>query len=249
MYKNKLMLSEWMVDIPKDFEQDWIMLICPIGRRSLVIAAKGTTTAYSRVGQCLNNFPSNLPGGCRKTFHSSSDYCILDCIYHEVTRTYYVLDLMCWRGHPVYDSDAEFRLFWLKTKLNDEGEKLSTPSRINPFRFIPLDSYPCTKESISQVLSSKWPLDVDGLLFFHKQGHYSHGRSPLAVWLKAHMVPDLLGLPVSQEFLACAPAISDIKMDATHSKEDGKSETKPTPASQPQTQSEENMDDSSSVTQ
>lgn len=34
---------------------------------------------------------------------SSADYTILDCIYSEVDRTYYILDVMCWRGHPVYD--------------------------------------------------------------------------------------------------------------------------------------------------
>lgn len=32
-----------------------------------------------------------------------ADYTILDCIYSEVDRTYYILDIMCWRGHPVYD--------------------------------------------------------------------------------------------------------------------------------------------------
>lgn len=32
-----------------------------------------------------------------------TDYTILDCIYSEVDRTYYILDIMCWRGHPVYD--------------------------------------------------------------------------------------------------------------------------------------------------
>ncbi len=31
------------------------------------------------------------------------DYTILDCIYSDVDRTYYILDVMCWRGHPVYD--------------------------------------------------------------------------------------------------------------------------------------------------
>jgi len=30
-------------------------------------------------------------------------YCILDCIYNEAKQTYYILDVMCWRGHPVYD--------------------------------------------------------------------------------------------------------------------------------------------------
>ena len=33
----------------------------------------------------------------------SAVYCILDCIYNEAKQTYYILDVMCWRGHPVYD--------------------------------------------------------------------------------------------------------------------------------------------------
>lgn len=36
-------------------------------------------------------------------FLMSIDYTILDCIYSEVNQTYYVLDVMCWRGHPFYD--------------------------------------------------------------------------------------------------------------------------------------------------
>lgn len=36
----------------------------------------------------------------------TSDYTVLDCIYSELTRTFYILDLMCWKGHPVYDSEV-----------------------------------------------------------------------------------------------------------------------------------------------
>ena len=211
------MMSEWLVEVPEDFEHSWMMIVCPIGRRSLVISSKGTTLAYARSGQCLKQFPSNLPGGCRSTYHTSHDNCILDCIFHEGTRTYYVLDIMCWRGHPVYDSDTEFRSFWLKSKLAEEGEKLSTHSRTNPFKFIQLDSFPCSKDSITQVLGSRWHTEVDGLLFLHKEAHYTTGRSPLAVWLKAHMVPDLLHLPISDEFLACAPTMSEPKASSDSS--------------------------------
>ena len=189
------------------------MVVCPVGRRSLVIASKGTTTAYSRAGQMIKNFPSYLPGGHKRTYHNDSDHCILDCIYHETSRTYYVLDVMCWNGYPVYNSDTNFRTFWSKTKLGEEGERVSTHSKINPLRFLCLDYYPCSKDSIVKVLSSKWPVEVDGLLFFHKDAHYIIGRNPLTSWLKPHMVPDILKLPVSQEFLACAPSLSDVKMD------------------------------------
>lgn len=46
-----------------------------------------------------------LIGGelCINFVHCVTDYTILDCIYSEVKQTYYVLDVMCWRGHPFYD--------------------------------------------------------------------------------------------------------------------------------------------------
>ena len=33
------MLSEWLVDVPDDLQQEWFMVVCPVGKRNLVIAA------------------------------------------------------------------------------------------------------------------------------------------------------------------------------------------------------------------
>ncbi len=61
-----------------------------------------------------------------------ADYTILDCIYSEVDRTYYILDVMCWRGHPVYDC---------------------------PVR--PASNPPAVQECLSNCLSNKvWATDV-----------------------------------------------------------------------------------------
>ena len=207
------MLSEWLLGVPQAFEQEWLMVVCPVGRRSLVVATRKTTSAYSRSGQCLNNFPSLLPGGCHRTHRTADDFTILDCIHHEASRTYYVLDVMCWRGHPVYNCDTEFRMFWLRTKLAEAGEAVAGHSRINPLRFLPLDNCPCDRASVAAVLAQRWPVQVDGLLFLHRRAHYTTGRSPLALWLKPHMVPDLLSIPVSQEFLDCAPTLSHVEME------------------------------------
>jgi len=35
-----------------------------------------------------------------------TDYSVIDCIYSEVSRTYYMLDLMCWASYPIYDSEV-----------------------------------------------------------------------------------------------------------------------------------------------
>ena len=229
-YNKQLMLSEWMIDVPEDFEENWKFVVCPIGKRCLVISNYGTTTAYSRSGEFFKNFPSLLPGGCAHTYRlAARDYCILDCIYHEISRVFHVLDVMCWGGHPVYDSDMEFRIYWKETKLHDEGDRLGKYSRINPLTFKNLDYYPCTKEKLSEVLGGKWSLEVDGLLFIHKGAHYTTGRSPLAAWLKPQMVQEVLKIPVSEEFLSCAPTLpivmetisSEKKSKKTRSKKNG----------------------------
>ncbi|CAA6659924.1 unnamed protein product [Spirodela intermedia] len=46
---------------------------------------------------------------------------ILDCIFHEPDQTYYVIDMVCWRGYSLYDCSAEFRFFWLNSKLIETG--------------------------------------------------------------------------------------------------------------------------------
>ncbi|CAH1253020.1 SNUPN [Branchiostoma lanceolatum] len=211
------MLSEWLVDIPGDLEEEWLMVACPVGRRNLVVAAKGTTKAYTKGGYCVNCFPSALPGG-RKGAYSSKEYTILDTIFCEASRTFYVLDVMCWKGHPVYDSETDFRFYWLQTKLQEEpgvGEHSNT----NPFVFVALKNTPCQRLSIQQRLAETFHYEVDGLLFYHKRTHYTFGCSPLVGWLKPHMLPDILGIP--------APTITveTSVMDTIHESDEDSIET------------------------
>lgn len=81
-YKNQIMLSEWLVDVSEDFFHSWLFVVCPIGRRCLVVAARQWTAAYARNGYCLRRFPSNLPGGNKRSGYGK--YTILDCIFNEV---------------------------------------------------------------------------------------------------------------------------------------------------------------------
>lgn len=200
------MLSEWLLDVPADFEENWLVVVAPVGRRSLIVSSGGTTRAFSRAGAEIRCFPSLLPGGCHRTNKHGRDYCILDCVFHEGSLSYYILDVMCWRGYPVYDSDLEFRTYWKQQKYQ-EASDIGVYSRINPLPFHDLDYHPCTKESLTSLLAGEPPYEVDGLLFIHKQCRYIIGRSPLANWLKPHMVTERLGVPVSPEFLARSPAV------------------------------------------
>jgi len=35
-----MMLSEWMLEVPQDFIDNWIMVPCPLGRRNRIVASK-----------------------------------------------------------------------------------------------------------------------------------------------------------------------------------------------------------------
>ncbi|WAQ99911.1 SPN1-like protein [Mya arenaria] len=185
----ELMLSEWLVEVPQNFEKEWMM---------------GTTTAYGRNGYRVNSFPSHLPGGNRRQKDNYKDNAILDCIYHEVEKTFYVLDIMNWKNHPVYDSDTDFRFFWMMSKLQEVPE-LGEISKLNPYKFIPLQYHDCQKETLTKVFESATQ-QFDGCLFYHRQAHYTFGRSPLVVWLKPYMVSEMLGLEVPPAMMEQKPA-------------------------------------------
>jgi len=190
-YKDQIMLSEWLVDVPADFNQEWLMLVCPKGKRNLVVAGSCCTSAYSKGGYRVETFASSLPGGSYNS--SPASYCVLDCIYNELERTFYVLDVMCWNNHPFYDSETDFRFFMLHSKFQETPE-LATVSDTNTYAFKALKNYPCMNDDITNAVK-EWDYDmIDGLLFYHKRTHYTFGSTPLVTWLKVPMLKDVLDI-------------------------------------------------------
>jgi len=206
-YKNQLMLSEWLVEVPADLASHWILILCPEGRRNLVVASNGLTKVYSKSGKMVKKFPSNLPGGSRNQ-NTRNKYSILDCIYSDKEKMFYILDMMCWSGFTYYDCDTEFRLSWVQQKFIENRDILMDTSRTHPYRFTPLPIYQCSRESISSALNSKLPFEdkLDGLLIYHKNVHYMPGKTPLVGWLKGYMVPELLNIQVDDEYMCQQPS-------------------------------------------
>ncbi|XP_071078022.1 snurportin-1 isoform X2 [Desmodus rotundus] len=188
----------------EDKKDDQEMDVDPAEKLPKRYANQGSTSAYTKSGYRVNRFPSLLPGGNRRNSTTAKDYTILDCIYSEVKQTYYVLDVMCWRGHPFYDCQTDFRFYWMHSKLPEE-EGLGENTKLNPFKFVGLKNFPCTPESLREVLSMDFPFEVDGLLFYHKQTHYSPGSTPLVGWLRPYMVSDILGMAVPASPLTTKP--------------------------------------------
>lgn len=102
----KLMLSEWFQDVPPDFDTLWRMVVCPVGKRSLIIAKSGVTKVYTRKGIRVNTFQSGLPGGSHDGY---SGVTVLDAIFCREQMAYFVLDVLTWNGHSMLECETEFR--------------------------------------------------------------------------------------------------------------------------------------------
>nr|POE60497.1 snurportin-1 [Quercus suber] len=94
------MLPEWMIDVPDQLPQTGM---CKRGQQ-------GSDALWYRVMERQGARTKDSSG-------SAQSYSILDCIFHELDQTYYVLDMVCWREYSLYDCKAEFRFLWLSSKL------------------------------------------------------------------------------------------------------------------------------------
>lgn len=62
------------------------------------------------------------------------------------------------------------------------------------YKFVPLPCVAACAPEIESILSGEQPFSetMDGVLFFHKEVHYTPGISPLVIWLLPYMVPEVL---------------------------------------------------------
>ena len=186
LFAKQLMTHDWLVDIPSDMNgkcavgEGWFVLPRPEGKRCLVISSGGKTVSREQSGQVLHRFQSGLPSGSPG---KGGDYSILDCVFHELDQTYYILDIMCWKGYSLYDCTAEFRFFWIHTKISEECD-LQTVRAGNEMLFQTIPYYECDKQGLEWSYCQQCPFIRDGLLFFQKAAHYELGFSPLVLTFK-----------------------------------------------------------------
>lgn len=206
-FSNQLMMSEWLVDVPPDLEENWLCKPCPKGRRMLVVAHQGSTKAYSKAGHLVATFNSALPAGSSQ---SRTGITILDCIWNWENRTYYTLDVLAWNNIGLLDCETEFRFFWLQSKLN-ENTVVNCHSETNRFAFVPLPFIECTEEKLTEMMN-RYPMfceekdpGLDGMLFYHKSNLYEHGSTPLVTWIKPFMMGDVLGTEVHPKYMEERP--------------------------------------------
>lgn len=87
-------------------------------------------------------------------------------------QTYYIIDMICWRGYSLYDCTAEFRFFWVNSKLTETSAG-DPPSTYHRYRFSAVPIYECTLEGLQAAYYGSTPYVKDGLLFYNKYIHCS----------------------------------------------------------------------------
>ncbi|KAK9808700.1 hypothetical protein WJX72_002173 [[Myrmecia] bisecta] len=214
-YAQQLMQPEWLTDIPCRLASDWYVMPRAEGRRCLVISSQGYTVSRLRNGSILHAFPSLLPNGSRRTGASADAFCILDCVYHEPNQTYYVMDLMCWKGYPLYDCAAEFRLFWLHSKLA-ETEAAGPAREQHRYPFVPVPAFHCNPAGLTSAHSGPVDFQRDGCYLLHKEGQYELGPSPLALlWKDAACSSFLVDTDASGVVPQYQQLVLEYRMDRT----------------------------------
>ena len=81
--------------------------------------------------------------------------------------TYYIIDMMCWRGYSLYDCTYEFRHFWIESKLA-EIDALDKSSTYNRYGFSIVPAYKCDVGGLEAAYSGPVPFERDGCLFLNK---------------------------------------------------------------------------------
>jgi hypothetical protein len=121
---------------------------------------------YAGVSHCMVTSRYFLPfhAGSRANLKKQDEHCILDCIFHPQDKTYYVMDVLCWKvcsmrlvcavfryflcacelqptlpslfkGLSLYDCAVPTRLGWAMQSLFQDCSAIGMVSEENKFRF------------------------------------------------------------------------------------------------------------------
>lgn len=202
-FKFELMHSDWFTDIPDDLEENWFAKCAPAGFRVLVVCRKRFVVCYNTKGHIV----------CKR-YRASSSVCesmsngttILDGIYNKETKAIFIFDCLCWNNMSMIDSEADFRFYWLKSKFAEDLEIFNWTN----IKFVLVDYIPAQRSLIQDAMFGSLQINennyyYDGIVFYHKNSHYTFGRTPLTGWLASYMLTEILHIDVPQEHLFKKP--------------------------------------------
>eukprot|EP00930_Biecheleria_cincta_P001815 TRINITY_DN102905_c0_g1_i1.p1 TRINITY_DN102905_c0_g1~~TRINITY_DN102905_c0_g1_i1.p1 ORF type:complete len:522 (+),score=84.22 TRINITY_DN102905_c0_g1_i1:194-1567(+) len=101
-------------------------------------------------------------------------------------RTYAVCDVLVWGDIDMAGAEAECRLFFLQSRMEEMRE--THPRRARPLKLV--RALPATPESLQELYTADVGYPKDSLLFLHREGHYQLDQpiTPLALmWRDRHL--------------------------------------------------------------
>ncbi|CAD5216768.1 unnamed protein product [Bursaphelenchus xylophilus] len=185
--KGRLMYSEWLIDIPQDLQDAWLALPAPAGKRVLVLSENAFTYIYDKRGAQLSRFKSSLNN------HQQTN--LIDGILCK--NTIYVLDYLIANDIPLEDCEYDCRRTMGSSFLREAG---CFDQNDGQFNFAELPAVPARKDELKLLMEREYDFTLDGVLFYYSKVHYYNGQTPLVVWLKPWMLPEILGVPINQNY-------------------------------------------------
>ncbi|KAF2902587.1 hypothetical protein ILUMI_03594 [Ignelater luminosus] len=209
-FRKKLMLSVWLRTKPPNFEEEWMAKLCPIGKRHLIVAYRKITTSYDKKGVKQETFYSSFPGGNTNAVNIHV-FTVLDCIFDETVKCYFVLDVVAWNNLSFRQVGVEHRYQWLKSKFDEQvnGRRIfeNNSDTHHTRQFYLIETFPVqdlyshiTCQYFPVPAEKKYYIRLDGILFFHRLTPYKRGINPFVCWLKPFMVPEVLQLDVAKNY-------------------------------------------------
>lgn len=190
-FRHTLQLSEWLTGRPEDFH-NWFMVGCPKGVRCLVVANAGKTLVFGKNGGFIKKIRSQLPGDVG----NQQDVTILDCISIP-SGEFFVLDALAYGKVDLINCDVSFRFFWIQSRMS--GDELSEVQNEDEAIFKRVKYVDLAEDGTYMEMLETFPMyennvpELDGLLFYHKESSYVHGKTPLVGWLYPYMIHEVLG--------------------------------------------------------
>lgn len=136
-----------------NIQNQWLVGLRPEGDRCLVYACDGHTVSRNRRGIFIHEyFPSLLPAGnafdCKKKLVT-----ILDCIWIQARKTYFVMDCLCWENRLICLSDAAMRLWFIAGKFKECAAIHQISIKRNRYRFQCIQTFNVTSDNLSFLYS------------------------------------------------------------------------------------------------
>ena len=216
-WSGELCSYDWLVDIPDELNgtntsEGWFCMPRPEGRRVVLVASKGKVDTRQTSGDRLHQFSCDcLPGGSIRTKHkpqtrssiasssSTPQHTLLRIVCAGAATT-------CMRVLP------SFVFTGLRTKLQ---ECQAESSEEDEFRLEVAPYFDCDRQGLAKAYRAPLPYLRDGLLFYHKQGHYACGHTSLVCLFKDEECTRRFNADSSGDLIAALKVVGTLVHAAT----------------------------------